>query len=289
MTTRTFTVGLAQRPANPTNEDRLDDAVAAIVEAAGAGAQIVVLPELFRHRYFCQEMTPDHFALAEPADGPTLAALAPVARAHDVVVVASIFEHVAPGLCFNTALVIDADGTLLGRYRKQHIPDDPLFYEKFYFTPGDEGCAVFETRYARIGVLICWDQWFPEAARLTAMKGAELIVYPTAIGTIDDEGPAEHARQMDAWQTVQRGHAIANGVYVAAVNRVGREQDLTFTGGSFACGPQGELLAVASGGTAETAIVTCDRDRIRDVREIWPFFRDRRIDTFGDLTKRWSK
>jgi len=289
MSERTFTVALAQLAANPANEDRLDHAADAVAEAASRGAQIIVLPELFRHRYFCQEMTPEHFALAEPVDGPTFARLSPVAREHEVVIVASLFERVAPGLSFNTTIVIDADGALLGRYRKQHIPDDPLFYEKFYFTPGDEGCAVFDTRYARVGVLICWDQWFPEAARLTAMQGAEVIVYPTAIGTIDEEGPAEHARQRDAWQTVQRGHAIANGVYVAAVNRVGREQALAFTGGSFACGPQGELLAVASDVAPETAIVTCDRDRLRDVREIWPFFRDRRIDTYGGLTKRWSK
>jgi len=285
MSAATFTLGLVQMRANDDDTDRLDEGIAGIREAARQGAQIVVLPELFRSPYFCQEMDPRHFTRAETIPGPSTERLAAVAAAEGVVIVASLFEEVAAGLCFNTSVVIDADGALLGTYRKSHIPDDPLYYEKFYFTPGDTGYRVFDTAFARVGVLICWDQWFPEAARLTAMAGAEVIVYPTAIGTIDAEGPLQHARQLDAWRTVQRGHAIANGVIVAAVNRVGREHELNFWGSSFAAGPQGELLAEASGKDAQTLIVTCDRQTIRDTRQIWPYFRDRRVDTYADLTR----
>ncbi|TVR00485.1 MAG: acyltransferase [Deltaproteobacteria bacterium] len=282
-----FRLALLQRPANPDGADALDAAIEDLREAAARGGQILVLPELFRSPYFCQEMTPDGFGLAERVPGPTTERLGRLARELGVVIVASLFEEAAPGLCFNTTAVLDADGRFLGRYRKAHIPDDPLYFEKFYFTPGDSPWQVFATRHARVGVLICWDQWFPEAARLTAMRGAEVLVYPTAIGTIDAEGAEQHALQRDAWITVQRSHAIANGLHVAAVNRVGREGELNFWGSSFACGPQGEILAHAPSDAPETLIVPCSRQRMRDTRQWWPFFRDRRIDHYGDLTRRW--
>lgn len=248
-----------------------------------AGAQIVVLPELFRSPYFCQDMTPEHFRLAEKIPGPTTDAIGKVAKELGVVVVASLFEQHAPGLYFNTTAVIDADGQYLGMYRKSHIPDDPLYFEKFYFAPGDTGFKVFQTRFARLGILICWDQWFPEAARVTAMLGAEVLIYPTAIGTIDAEGHEQHAMQLDAWRTVQRGHAIANGVYVAAVNRAGRERELQFWGHSFAVGPQGEFLAEARDERDHVMVVNCSRQRLVETRNIWPYFRDRRVDLYAPL------
>lgn len=287
MNTSQFVLGLVQLEANPTDCDLLPRALAAIEDAAAQGAQIIVLPELFRAPYFCQQMTPEHFRYAEAIPGPTTDTLGALAARLGVVIVASLFEEAAPGLCFNTTAVFDADGAMLGTYRKSHIPDDPLYYEKFYFTPGDTGYRVFPTRFATVGVLICWDQWYPEAARLTAMQGAEVLVYPTAIGTIEAEGAEEHARQLDAWRTMQRGHAIANGVFVAAVNRVGREGELDFWGNSFAAGPQGELLAEASQVSPQTLLVPCDRARMRETRQMWPFFRDRRIETYGGLTRRW--
>lgn len=285
----TFTLGLIQLPANPDDVDMLEPALEAVRRAAAAGAQIVVLPELFRAPYFCQQMTPDHFRYAEPIPGDGTRRIGEVARELGVVIVASLFEEQAPGLYFNTTAVLDADGTLAGTYRKSHIPDDPLYYEKFYFTPGDTGFRAIDTRFGRIGVLICWDQWYPEAARLMAMDGAEVLIYPTAIGTIDDEGEEQHRLQRDAWVTVQRGHAIANGCYVAAVNRAGREQELSFWGASFCAGPQGELLAEAGDEAGAILIVPCSRQRMTATRQWWPFFRDRRVDLFGDLTRRWRR
>jgi len=278
-------------PANPHDTDLFDLAVAAVRAAAVAGAQICVLPELFRSPYFCQTMDPRHFDRAEAVPGPTTVRLANLAAELQIVIVASLFEIAAPGLYYNTAAVLDADGSYLGKYRKTHIPNDPQYEEKFYFTPGDNDFMVFQTKYARVGVLICWDQWFAEAARLTAMHGAEVLVYPTAIGTINGEPPDEQARQSDAWQTVQRGHAIANGVYVAAINRVGCEPGpnggINFWGRSFCAGPQGEILAAASAHQAQTLLVECSAQRILDVRNMWPFFRDRRVDLYQGMQARF--
>lgn len=285
--TATLPIALLQRAANPQDEDHLPAAIEDIRQAAADGARVIVLPELFRGPYFCREMDPRHFDRAEPLDGETVRTLQGLAQSLEVVLVVSFFEACAPGLAFNSCVVLDVDGRIAGHFRKAHIPDDPLYYEKFYFTPGDTPWCVAPTRWGRIGVLICWDQWYPEAARLTAMHGADVIVYPTAIGTIDEEGPEEHARQQDAWITVQRGHAIANGVFVAAINRVGREQELTFWGRSFVAGPQGELLATASPDTPEILHASLDLQRLQEVRRMWPFFRDRRIDAYGDLTRRW--
>jgi N-carbamoylputrescine amidase len=279
-------LALLQLPANPSDRDALPAATAAIRQAAAAGTQVVVLPELFRWSYFCQDMHPAAFAKAEPADGPTATHLAELARELGVVIVAPFFERAAAGLYFNSAACIDADGSVLGVYRKAHIPCDPHYEEKFYFAPGDSGFPVFSTRFGRIGILICWDQWFPEAARLVALAGAELIVYPTAIGSLQDEPADERERQRQAWQTVQRGHAIANGVFVAAVNRVGLESHIDFWGESFVCGPQGEVL-VHAGDRPGSAHVKLDLARLQDVRDMWPFFRDRRIDAYGPLQRRW--
>jgi N-carbamoylputrescine amidase len=281
-------LGLVQQTANPAGVDALAHAVRLVHTAADRGAEVIVLPELFRWPYPAQAMAPEQFRFAEPLEGPTAAAMRAVAAERGVVIVASMFEERAPGLGFNTALVIGTAGETLGVYRKAHIPDDPLYYEKFLFTPGDTPCGVFDTPFGRLGVLVCWDQWYPEAARLAAMQGAEVLVYPTAIGTIEEEGPEEHARQCDAWQTVQRGHAIANGVFVAAVNRIGREGELDFWGESFAVGPQGEWLWRAADAVDAVAVVDCPRERLGEVRRMWPFFRDRRIDLYGALTKRWD-
>ena len=282
-----FRLALHQLPANPNESDALPRVDRAIREAARDGAQICVLPELFAAPYFCQEMAPRHFDRAETVPGPTTERLGRLAAELGVVIVASLFERAMTGLHFNTTAVLDADGALLGTYRKAHIPDDPLYCEKFYFAPGDSGFPVFKTRFVTLGVLICWDQWFPEAARLCALKGAELLLYPTAIGRIADESPAEHARQLDAWRTVQRGHAIANGVYLAAVNRVGTEAGIDFWGHSFCCGPQGELLAEADDLTPTTLLVDCEPGRVADVRNMWPFFRDRRVDAYAGLGERY--
>ncbi|MHB8836729.1 MAG: carbon-nitrogen hydrolase [Candidatus Methylomirabilia bacterium] len=268
-------------------------AIELIGEAAARGADLVCLPELFRTPYFCQREDATLFDFAEPVPGPTTAAIAAAARRHGVVVVASLFERRAPGIAHNTAAVIDADGSLAGIYRKMHIPDDPGYYEKYYFTPGDLGFRAIDTRAGRIGVLICWDQWFPEAARLVALAGAEVILYPTAIGWHPAEKQAEGEAQRDAWRTVQRGHAIANGVYVAAVNRVGLERPdptaagLEFWGTSFCCDPQGVLLAEAGTAGEEVLVVEIDRARLEEVRRNWPFLRDRRIDAYGGLTSRF--
>jgi N-carbamoylputrescine amidase len=252
------------------------------------------LPELFRSQYFCQSEDHANFDLAEPIPGPTTEELGETARANHVVVIASLFERRAAGVYHNTAVVIDADGKLLGSYRKMHIPDDPLYYEKFYFTPGDLGFRAFDTAVGRIGTLVCWDQWYPEAARLTALAGADVLFYPTAIGWHPSEKAEFGAGQAAAWQTAQRAHAIANGVYVAAVNRIGHEkpaggegEGLEFWGGSFVADPFGQVLAEASRDKEETLIVTCDRRHQETVRRNWPFLRDRRIDAYGAITRRF--
>ena len=287
----TFRVGLIQMACSPDSHENLEKAIWRIREAAGRGAHIICLPELFQSHYFCREEDPRWFALAEPVPGPTTETLGRLAAELEVVIVASLFERRAAGLYHNTAAVIDAGGAFVGRYRKMHIPDDPLYYEKFYFTPGDSGFRNFDTRFGRIAVLLCWDQWYPEAARLASLQGANLLLYPTAIGWHPSEKETEGAAQLDAWRTIQRGHAIANGVYVAAVNRVGSEGSaaggLQFWGSSFVAGPFGELLAEAAAEDEETVIAECDPRRVEQVRQNRPFFRDRRVDAYDDLRRRW--
>lgn len=262
-------------------------AVSRIAEAAAAGAQVICLQELFAGHYPCQ--TEDHvrFDDAEPIPGPTTQAIAAAAREHGVVVVGSFFERRAPGLYHNTAIIYDVDGTAAGMYRKMHIPDDPLFYEKFYFTPGDLGFDSFDTRFGRVGTCVCWDQWYPEAARLTALTGAQLLFYPTAIGWQAHEKAEFGASQHNAWETMMRSHAIANGVFVAAANRTGLEGGIEFWGGSFICDPNGNVLARASHDKEETLLVECDLAQIDAVRTHWPFLRDRRIDAYEGLSHRW--
>jgi N-carbamoylputrescine amidase len=281
------TVGLLQLQASPDPQVNLDRTITSIRHAAAQGAQIICLQELFRSRYFCQSEDTAHFRLAEPIPGPTTAALGPLAAELQVVLIVPLFEQRTQGLYHNSAVVFDADGTLLGTYRKMHIPDDPSYYEKFYFTPGDLGYQTYRTRYATIGLLICWDQWFPEAARLTALLGAQLLFYPSAIGWHDGEPPEVARAQHDAWETVQRSHAIANGVYVAAVNRVGREGSVTFWGASFVAAPSGELVARASHSEEATLLARCDLTAIDIMRQNWPFLRDRRIDTYDALVSRF--
>ncbi len=286
-----FRIGLAQSACTRDRAANLDHAEAQVREAAARGAQIICLEELFASEYFCREENSDLFDLAEPIPGPSTERLGRLARELGVAIVASLFERRAAGLYHNTAAVLGPDGALLGIYRKMHIPDDPLYYEKFYFTPGDLGYRVFDTPWARIGVLVCWDQWYPEAARLTALQGADVLFYPTAIGWHPSEQATEGPSQLDAWRTVQRGHAIANGVYVAAVNRTGHEGadggGLNFWGNSFVADPFGVVVAQAGIETEETLVVECDRARIEQVRRGWPFFRDRRVDTFAGITERW--
>jgi N-carbamoylputrescine amidase len=262
-------------------------ALAGIEEAAGKGAEVVCLQELFRSPYFCQSEDPATFDLAEPIPGPSTEAIGRVARARGVAVVASLFEKRAEGVFHNTAVVIGRDGAVTGLYRKMHIPDDPLYYEKYYFAPGDVGFRSFDSGRGRVGVLVCWDQWFPEAARLTALRGAEILCYPTAIGWHPREKAEFGAAQYDAWLTVQRGHAIANGVFVVAVNRVGLEGNLEFWGGSFVADPFGRVLARASHDREEVLVVPCDRAAIGDTRRHWPFLRDRRIDAYAGLLERY--
>lgn len=285
-----WTIAAIQMQMSPHKEENLAQAEAAIAEAARRGAQIVCLPELFASYYFCQVEDHGWFDLAEPIPGPSESRLAQAARTHHVVVVGSLFEKRMPGIYHNTATVHDVDGRLLGIYRKMHIPDDPLYLEKFYFTPGDIGFRVFDTSVARIGVLVCWDQWFPEAARLTALQGAEILFYPTAIGWHPREKAAFGAAQYEAWQIVMRAHAIANGVYVCAVNRIGPERlagdGLEFWGGSFICDPFGRLLAQAGHDREEIVVAEANQAALEEVRRHWPFLRDRRIDAYGDLTRR---
>jgi N-carbamoylputrescine amidase len=285
-----FTLGLIQMRCDPSPEANLEKALARLRQAAGQGANIICLPELFRSQYFCQRQDPALFDLAEPIPGPSTDRLSQVARSTGTVIIASLFERRAAGLYHNTAAVIDADGELLGIYRKMHIPDDPLYFEKYYFTPGDTGFRTFDTRFGRIGVLVCWDQWFPEGARLTALKGAQLLLYPTAIGWHPREKAQYGTAQHQAWELIQRSHAIANGVYVGAINRVGHEGPadggLEFWGASFVSDPFGSLLRRAAHDAEEVVLVQCDPARQEEIRRNWPFLRDRRIDAYGDLTKR---
>jgi N-carbamoylputrescine amidase len=255
--------------------------------AADKGARIVCLQELFRSRYFCQSEDHRNFKLAETIPGPSTEVLGKIAQDAKLVIVASLFEKRSAGVYHNTAVVIDADGSIAGKYRKMHIPDDPLYYEKFYFTPGDLGFPSFQTRYAKIGALVCWDQWFPEAARLAALGGAQILVYPTAIGWIPNEPRAVARGQRTAWEVIQRSHAVANGVYVAAVNRVGREGKLKFWGNSFVAGPLGEIVARAGGERDEILVAKCDLSKIEETRQSWPFLRDPRIDAYGTLQSRF--
>jgi N-carbamoylputrescine amidase len=286
-----FKVGLVQMACSRDPNENLAKAEWRVREAAGHGAQIVCLPELFRTPYFCREEDPELFALAEPIPGPTTERLGRVARELKVVLIAPLFERRAPGLYHNTAAVIGRKGELFGIYRKMHIPDDPLFYEKFYFTPGDLGFPTFSTPFGRISVLICWDQWYPEAARAAALRGATVVFYPTAIGWHPAEKEQRGAAQLDAWRTMQRSHAIANGVYVAAANRVGLEgpadRAIEFWGSSFVADPFGQVIAEANDSDEATLIAECDPRRIEEVRRNWPFIRDRRIDAYAPLLERW--
>jgi N-carbamoylputrescine amidase len=287
---KTVSLGLIQTACSSSSATNLKQTLAAAERAAAQGAQIICTQELFRSQYFCQSEDHQHFRLAEPIPGPSTRAFQALARRKKVVIVASLFEKRAAGLYHNTAVIIDADGSLLGRYRKMHIPDDPLFYEKFYFTPGDLGFRAWQTRYARVGVLICWDQWYPEAARLTALQGAEILLYPTAIGWHPEEKATHGQVQHAAWENIQRSHAIANGCYVAAVNRVGHEklagEGIEFWGQSFVAGTSGEILARASTDQSEVMVLPLDLDRVDVTRTHWPFLRDRRIDAYEGLTRR---
>jgi len=288
------TLGLIQTTCAPDPELNLRKTLARAERAARQGAQIICTQELFRTQYFCQIEDHQHFEFAEPVPGPTTEAFATLARKLGIVVICSVFERRAPGLYHNSAVVIDADGTVLGVYRKMHVPDDPGYYEKFYFAPGDTGFKSWQTRFGKIGVLICWDQWYPEAARLVALQGAQIIFCPTAIGWLPAEqsklGPTQHA----AWETIQRAHAIANGCFWAAVNRVGFEKPtgagngIRFWGQSFVAGPDGKLIAKASAAKEQLLIVKVDLDAIEQQRIHWPFLRDRRVDAYGELTKRFA-
>jgi N-carbamoylputrescine amidase len=286
------TLGLLQHACSASPAENLKKTLALAEKAAKKGAQIICTQELFRSEYFCQSEDHANFQLAEPIPGPSTRAFQKIAKKHGVVIVASLFEKRASGLYHNTAAVIDADGSLLGIYRKMHIPDDPLFYEKFYFTPGDTGFRAWDTAFGRIGVLVCWDQWYPEAARLTAMQGAEILFYPTAIGWHPGEKEEYGTNQHGAWETIQRSHAVANGCYVAAVNRIGLERPIggdgiEFWGQSFVAGTSGQILAKASLDREEILLVPVELGKVDVTRTHWPFLRDRRIDAYGNLTKRF--
>jgi len=291
---RILRVGLVQQHCNDDGEHNLKVSMQGVREAAAQGAKLVLLQELHLGPYFCQTEDPTVFDLAEPIPGPSTEALGALAKELGVVIVASLFERRAPGLYHNTAVVLETDGSLAGKYRKMHIPDDPGYYEKFYFTPGDLGFEPIETSVGKLGVLVCWDQWYPEAARLMALAGAEMLLYPTAIGWVEEDPVDDQKRQRDAWVISQRGHAVANGLPVLSCNRVGHEADpsgvtsgITFWGTSFVAGPQGEILAEASVDEAVTLVTDVDLGRSESVRRMWPFLRDRRIDFYGDLTKRY--
>ena len=295
-----FRVGLIQMSCGPDPDENLKRACDKVREAARQGAQIICLPELFKTQYFCQREDAALFDLAEPIPGPSTEVLTAVAKEKNVVIIASLFEKRARGLYHNTAVMIDGNGGIMGLYRKMHIPDDPLYYEKFYFTPGDLGYKAFDTEFGKIGTLVCWDQWYPEGARLTALKGANVLFYPTAIGWHPAEKEQYGVAQHDAWRTIQRAHAIANGVFVAVVNRVGHEngnvrgnvapagQGLEFWGGSFLCDPFGRVLAEASHDKEEILVGEINLKELEDVRRNWPFLRDRRIDSYGNITHRFS-
>ncbi|WP_245395582.1 carbon-nitrogen hydrolase [Anthocerotibacter panamensis] len=283
----TVTLGLVQMACSPDPEANTARTLERIEAAANQGAQIICTQELFRTQYFCRTEDTACFALAEAIPGPTTEQLSKLAHQYQVVIVGSLFERRAPGLYHNTAVVLDADGKLLGTYRKMHIPDDPGYYEKFYFTPGDLGFKSYATRYGKIGVLVCWDQWFPEAARLTAASGAQILFYPTAIGWHSSQSEPLNRDQHDAWEVIQRGHSVANGVYVAAVNRVGVEGEMRFWGQSFVSDPLGRMLTRGSAHEEQILLVECALERIEDTRQNWPFWRDRRIDAYGDLQRRF--
>jgi N-carbamoylputrescine amidase len=280
-------IGLVQMSCDQKPEANLKKAITRVGEATKQGAEIVCLQELFRSQYFCQTEDIELFRLAESIPGPTTEALGKVAKQKKVVIVASLFERRAAGVYHNTAVVIDVNGKIAGKYRKMHIPDDPLYYEKFYFTPGDLGFQTHDTQYGKVGALVCWDQWFPEAARLTALSGAEFIFYPTAIGWLPDENEEMNQAQHAAWETIQRAHAIANGVFVVVVNRVGREGKLNFWGQSFVADPFGRIIAKASADKEEVLVVDCDLSKIEETRQNWPFLRDRRIDSYTPLSSRF--
>lgn len=291
---RKIKVGIIQQANTEKTKDNLLKLAKNIEEVHKQGAQLVVLQELHNSLYFCQTENTNLFDLAEPIPGPSTAFFGELARQFQIVIVASLFERRAAGLYHNTAVVLDTDGSIAGKYRKMHIPDDPAYYEKFYFTPGDIGFKPIQTSLGKLGVQVCWDQWYPEGARLMALQGAELLIYPTAIGYESSDPVEEQERQREAWTTVQRGHAVANGLPVIAVNRVGWEPDpsgqtkgITFWGSSFVAGPQGEFLARASKDKEENLVVEVDLERSENVRRWWPFLRDRRIDEFGDLTRRF--
>src|SRR5438552_8076219 len=281
------TLGLLQHACSASPAENLKKTLTLAEQAAKKGAKIICTQELFRSQYFCQREDHKYFKLAEPIPGPSTAAFQKLAKRRKVVVIAALFEKRAPGVYHNTVAVIDADGSLLGRYRKMHIPDDPLYYEKFYFTPGDLGFRAWQTRYGKIGVLVCWDQWYPEAARLTALQGAEILFYPTAIGWLPSEKAAHGEQQCAAWETIQRSHAIANGCYIAVPNRVGHEklagQGIEFWGQSFVAGTSGEILAKASAEDEEVLVVALELSKVDITRTHWPFLRDRRVDAYGDL------
>ena len=291
---RELRVGFLQQHNTADTKDNILRLGEGITDLAKRGAKLIVLQELHNTLYFCQTEDVDLFDLAEPIPGPSTTFYCELAKKLGVVIVASLFEKRAPGLYHNTAVVIESNGVIVGKYRKMHIPDDPAYYEKFYFTPGDMGFHPIQTSVGKLGVLVCWDQWYPEAARLMAMQGAEMLIYPTAIGYADNDTPEEQQRQRMAWQTVMRGHAVANGLPVIAVNRVGFESDpsgqtagIQFWGTSFVAGPQGEIIYEASTDDEESIVVEMDMDRSEQVRRWWPFLRDRRIDAYGDITKRF--
>ncbi|AGB28875.1 putative amidohydrolase [Prevotella dentalis DSM 3688] len=287
-------IGILQQQNSASVEDNVNRLSAGVARLAQEGAQLIVLQELHNSLYFCQTENVDLFDLAEPIPGPSTEHFGRLARQHGVVIVTSLFERRAAGLYHNTAVVLERDGSIAGKYRKMHIPDDPAYYEKFYFTPGDLGFRPIQTSVGRLGVLVCWDQWYPEAARLMVLQGADLLIYPTAIGYESSDTPEEQQRQREAWTTVQRGHAVANGLPVVTVNRVGQEPDpsgqtggIRFWGSSFVAGPQGELLCRASDCREESRVVSVDLGRGEQVRRWWPFLRDRRIEAYGDITQRF--
>ena len=291
---RELKIGILQQHNVASRKVNMTRLAEGIVDLARRGAQLIVLQELHNSLYFCQTESVDNFELAEPIPGPSTNFFGEIAKQLGVVIVTSLFERRAPGLYHNTAVVIEKDGSIAGKYRKMHIPDDPAYYEKFYFTPGDLGFQPIQTSVGRLGVQVCWDQWYPEGARLMALAGAEILIYPTAIGYESTDTPEEQQRQRVAWTTVQRGHAVANGLPVVAVNRVGYEPDpsgqtngIQFWGSSFVAGPQGELFYQAASDQEESVIVNIDMERSENVRRWWPFLRDRRIDEFGELTKRF--
>jgi len=280
-------IGLVQMSCVQDKNSNLTKTIDKINEVAAKGAQIICLQELFTSLYFCDIEDHDNFILAEAIPGPSTDILSKVAKEKNVVIIASLFEKRSQGLYHNSTAVIDADGKYLGKYRKMHIPDDPGFYEKFYFTPGDLGYKVFETKYAKLGVLICWDQWYPEAARITALMGADILFYPTAIGWAKTQDEATNTEQYNAWQTIQRSHAVANGVHVVSVNRVGEEAGMKFWGGSFVSNPFGSLLFKASHDQEQTEVIEIDLEKSEYYRTHWPFLRDRRIDSYEPITKRF--